>query len=157
MPRHKDAITDHIKRGTYRPDRHLSAENPLGITLLKQAPPVPDSLTDCDLAREMWEVIMPRLAESGRLAPEDLPLIEQALLQAKILTKLNSLLEADQDDPLILIKLADARSRVIRMLSTILEPFGVTSIGRQKLAATLAAMNSQTRRRAIEELTDDGD
>jgi len=157
MPRHKDAVTDHVKRGTYRADRHLSAENPLGIALLREAPPVPETLKDCALAVQMWNDVIPRLSESGRLAPEDVTLIEQALLQAKILTKLNSMLEQEQEDPLVLIKIADARSRVIRMLSDILQPFGVTALGRQRLAATLAAMNAKEKRRAIEELIDEGD
>ncbi len=146
-----------MRRGTYRSDRHLDSTNPLGVVLLRRAPSPPESIADCELAMRMWQKTIPPIAKSGRLAPEDMPLLEQAFIQVKVLTRLNSMVD-EVKDPVALIKVADARSRLVRMLADILGKFGVSSYGRQQLAATLAAMNAKERKRAIDELMgDDGD
>jgi len=160
MSRHKESVIDHVKKGTYRPKRHANAaleQTALGFELLREAPPPPESIASCKLAVDMWETIVPTLARTGRLAPEDLQLLEQIFLQVGILEVYNEYLTQTDGDPATLIKIADARMRLIRPIAEMLSKFGVTSYGRQQLAATLVAVNQKRQKRAVDDLIEGAD
>lgn len=158
MPRHKDALEDHLKRGTYRQDRMPVKDNAFSLELLSVTPTIPVSLTDCTLACHLWRKVLPPLVRSKRLAKEDVPFLEQVFAQCRVIEALDTFIaeaiaKADLDG---LIKAADGRNRQVKTLIEFLKKFGVTARGRQDIFASLSALNAKEDE-GIGDLLDDGE
>ena len=153
MPRHKKPIEQHLAEGTFRTSRQGSLVG--GFPVLDKAPPCPAGITD-RRARAAWDTILPQLAGSSRLAPEDLPGLEMAF---RTLARVHGL-----EDALEKLEPAQDASKY-RMLSSVmsnqaaffidvLSRFGFSSKGREALAQTLARAKTTAKKGPLEAMTE---
>lgn len=140
MPAHKKPIQQHILEGTFRKDRH--GENIGGFETLTKAPPCPPSIIS-KKAIAAWNEIVPILASSGRLAPEDIPGLELAFRNlgfgiaiADTLQDMDPVEKASQ-----FRMLASTMDRMNGFFIDVLSRFGFSSKGREALAQTFATAN----------------
>lgn len=148
MPRRKP-VEEHLKARTFRKDRHGKLAG--GFETLDKAPPCPKRITS-QRARAAWDQIMPILAESGRLAPEDLPGLEIAFDSLGMGISISErLLEMDPVTEASKYRmLASTMDRMQGFFIDVLSRFGFTSKGREALAMTAALHKVDTRPSAAE-------
>ena len=159
MPRHKDTLEEHLKKGTYRKDRQPVRDNAFSLELLNITPPVPDSLADCSLACRLWKKVLPPLVKSKRLAQEDIPLLEQVFAQCRVIEALDSFIAEAISTAYVdgLLKTARGRNDQLKTLIEFLKKFGVTSRGRQDIFASLSVLNVEDNDGLAGLLDDDDD
>jgi len=159
MPRHKDSVIDHVKKGTFQRCRHVTKDNAMNIAVVSKAPDVPESLRDCALAVRIWNGVIPELVDQKLISPQDLPVLEQALHNCRVIEILDTMLPVaiSEGDVAQVIKISDGRLRQVRMLVDLLAKFGVTARGRQDLSTLLTVMNAEAESDDLEDLLDPDD
>lgn len=152
MPRKTKPIEEHIRSGTFRGSRHAKIAG--GFETLKKAPPCPDSIIS-EKAIAAWNQIIPILAESGRLAPEDLPGLELAFRNLAMAIAISDTLLTM--DPIVEASkfrmLASTMDRMEGFFIDVLTRFGFSSKGREALAMTAAQHKVETKPSVAEKMT----
>ena len=77
MPRHKKNEAQLKLEGNYRKDRHCDRDESTLAHIVDAPPACPDSITHL-AARETWDLIVPELVYSSRVAREDVAELEIA-------------------------------------------------------------------------------
>lgn len=153
MPAHKKPVKQHILEGTFRPSRHAQLAGT--FETLTIPPACPKSIIS-KKARAAWADIIPRLTESGRLAPEDLPGLEiafRALGLSAVLMDTIEDLDAINDTSKIRM-LSSVAHQNASLFVDILARFGFSTKGRENIIQTLAVKNAREEKSLIDELLD---
>lgn len=152
MPRHKKTIEEHLNAGTFRGSRHAKIKG--GFDTLDTAPPCPPSIIS-EKAIKAWNCILPILANSGRLASEDLPGLElafrnlgMAIAIADTIQELDPIKDASK-----FRMLASTMDRMSGFFIDVLSRFGFSSKGRENLAMTAAQHKVEKEPSLLEKLT----
>ena len=137
MPRHAKSVEQHILEGTYRAGRHGKKTG--GFATLEKAPPCPASIIS-KKAIAAWDTILPILASSGRLAPEDITGLELAFRNLGMaIAVADTLQELDPvNDASKFRMLASTMDRMNGFFIDVLSRFGFSSKGREALSQTFA-------------------
>lgn len=152
MPAHRKPTQQHVLEGTFRKDRHGAIAG--SFETLTKAPPCPPSIVS-KKAIAAWNEIVPILASSGRLAPEDIPGLELAFRNLAFGIAIADTLQ--EMDPVAQASkfrmLASTMDRMNGFFIDVLSRFGFSSKGREALAQTFATAKAKSKLPVGESMT----
>lgn len=145
MPAHRKSVAQHIEEGTFHSTRHKKWVKQ-AVEPLHEPPECPKSVIS-KKAKAAWAQIIPKLTESGRIAPEDLPSLELAFRSLGIAHALYDTVEGLDavNDAAKLKSLSGVANQNAGLFSDIMGKFGITPKAREGLIQTLA-MNQEAQK-----------
>lgn len=155
MPRHKKNADILKLEGGYRKDRHANRDEHAVATIINDVPACPASITHKSVIA-IWELVMPELVHTGRVAQEDIPELEIAFRALQDIYQLREVQDKFRGGQLLLEQYSRIMTIIHKREERFIQIMGLYGISSQKRLDLLGAgyMAAKAKKSLAEKMTE---